>query len=257
LGEIKTNCSTPDLILKQLMEIARAYALAEMASGIAHELSEPLAAIATFAQTGERILNRTDPMVSRAVDVFSEINLEALDAGESIQRIRHRFEPELPNRTRCQLPELILELQPVLHILALPIKGTVRVDAPHLVPDLLIDRRRIQHVLYALSQNAFDVSAKMSGPPSIRIDVSVDRYSIETGITDSGPGVLFDLQDQLFRPFFTTKTQGTGLGLASSRAIIESHGGTIGFSNLPTGGSRFWFRLPLAEVDRSKYGKAQ
>jgi signal transduction histidine kinase len=57
-----------------------------------------------------------------------------------------------------------------------------------------------------------------------------------------------DLQDQLFRPFFTTKAQGTGLGLASSRAIIESHDGTIGFVNLPEGGSRFWFRLPVAEA---------
>jgi signal transduction histidine kinase len=55
------------------------------------------------------------------------------------------------------------------------------------------------------------------------------------------------LQGQLFRPFFTTKPQGTGLGLASSRAIIESHDGSIGFDNLPAGGSRFWFRLPLAE----------
>jgi len=81
------------------------------------------------------MLNRTDPMVSRAVDVFREINLEALDAGESIQCIRHLFEPELPNRTRSQLPELIVELQPVLHILALRIKGTLRVDAPHRVPD--------------------------------------------------------------------------------------------------------------------------
>jgi signal transduction histidine kinase len=54
------------------------------------------------------------------------------------------------------------------------------------------------------------------------------------------------LEAQLFRPFFTTKPQGTGLGLASSRAIIESHEGTIGFANVPAGGSRFWFRLPLA-----------
>ena len=79
-----------------------------------------------------------------------------------------------------------------------------------------------------------------------RIDVSADRYAVETGITDSGPGVPAELQQQLFRPFFTTKPQGTGLGLASSRAIVETHDGTMGFANLPAGGSRFWFRLPLA-----------
>jgi signal transduction histidine kinase len=63
---------------------------------------------------------------------------------------------------------------------------------------------------------------------------------------DTGTGVPAELQPHLFRPFFTTKAEGTGLGLASSRAIVELHDGTIGFENLPPGGSRFWFRLPRA-----------
>jgi C4-dicarboxylate-specific signal transduction histidine kinase len=246
LDEIDTNWPGPDVILKQLMEIARASALAEMASGVAHELNQPLGAIATFAQAGERMLNRPDPMVGRALDVFRQINQEALGAGEGIKRIRRLFEQESPKRTRCQLPELIAELRPVLDVLAMRTKGSIRVDTPSSVPDLLIDRLRIQHVLYALAQNALDASALMPAPPSIRIDVSTDRYIVETGVSDSGPGVPADSRGQLFRPFFTTKPQGTGLGLASSRAIIESHEGTIGFDNLPTGGSRFWFRLPLA-----------
>jgi len=247
LGEFKASWSGPDLILKQLMEIARASALAEMASGIAHELNQPLGAIATFSQAGQHMLNRQEPMVSRALDVFRQINLQALAAGEGIQRIRRLFGQELPKRTRCQLPELIAELQPVLDTLALPITGGVCVDVSYPVPDLLIDRLRIQHVLCALAQNAVEASAQAKNAPAIRIDVSSDRYTVETGVTDSGPGVPADVHDQLFRPFFTTKPQGTGLGLASSRAIIESHDGTIGFANVPAGGSRFWFRLPVAE----------
>ncbi len=112
------------------------------------------------------------------------------------------------------------------------------------LPDLLIDRTRIQHVLYALTDNAVDASEGRSSSPLIRIDVAADPYAVETSIIDIGGGVPADLQPHLFRPFFTTKTKGTGLGLASSRAIIESHDGTIGFENLPAGGSRFWFRLP-------------
>jgi C4-dicarboxylate-specific signal transduction histidine kinase len=246
LGEFKASSLGPDLILKQLMEIARASALAEMASGIAHELNQPLGAIATFSQAGQHMLNRPEPMVSRALDVFRQINLEALAAGEGIQRIRRLFGQELPKRTRCQLPELIAELQPVLDTLALPVSG-VRVDVSYPVPDLLIDRLRIQHVLCALAQNAVEANAQAKNAPTIRIDVFSDRYAVETGVTDSGPGVPADVHDQLFRPFFTTKPQGTGLGLASSRAIIESHDGTIGFANVPAGGSRFWFRLPVAE----------
>jgi signal transduction histidine kinase len=114
------------------------------------------------------------------------------------------------------------------------------------IPDLLVDRTRIQHVLYALTDNAIEASRDRTGIPDIRIDVSADQYSVETSISDSGAGVPAEVQPQLFRPFFTTKAQGTGLGLASSRAIIESHDGTIGFDNLPAGGSRFWFRLPHA-----------
>src|ERR1700676_4510602 len=248
LGELKRNWSGSDLIFEQLMEIARASALAEMASGVAHELNQPLGAIATFSQAGERMLSRPDPMVSRALDVFRQINLAALGAGEGIQRIRRLFETTPPKRTRCQLPALVAELLPILDMLALRAQGSVRVDAPSPVPDLLIDRLRIQHVLYSLAQNAVDAGAQMSNPPSIRIDISADRYSVETGVTDSAPGAPAQLHAQLFKPFFTTKPEGTGLGLASSRAIIESHEGTIGFNSLPAGGSRFGFRLPGAET---------
>lgn len=247
MGEIKANRAGSDLILKQLMEIARASALAEMASGVAHELNQPLGAIATFSQAGQRMLNRPEPMVGRALDVFRQINLEALAAGEGIQRIRRLFGQELPNRTRCQLPELIAELQPVLDAMVLN-TGSVRIEVSQPIPDLVVDRLRIQHVLCALTQNAVEASVQAKEPATIRIDVASDRYTVETGVTDSGPGVPVELQDQLFRPFFTTKPQGTGLGLASSRAIIESHEGAIGFANLPGGGSRFWFRLPVADI---------
>jgi C4-dicarboxylate-specific signal transduction histidine kinase len=231
-------------MLQRLMEIARASALAEMASGVAHEINQPLGAIATFAQAGERLLNRPEPLMSRALDVFRQIAQEALGAGAGIKRIRSLFEQGQPNRTRCQMPELIDELRPVLDVLALRVNGVVSVTLPDPVPDLLIDRTMIQHVLYALTDNAVDASVLKSAEPSVRIDISFDRYTVETGVTDSGPGVPAELRHHLFRPFFTTKAQGTGLGLASSRAIIESHQGTIGFDNLPACGSRFWFRLP-------------
>src|ERR1700688_1508139 len=198
LGELKRNWSGSDLIFEQLMEIARASALAEMASGVAHELNQPLGAIATFSQAGERMLSRPDPMVSRALDVFRQINLAALGAGEGIQRIRRLFDSASPTRTRCQLPDLIAELQPVLDILALRTKSVVSVDVPSPVPDLLIDRLRIQHVLFALAQNAVHASAEMSETPSIRIDVSADRYTVETGVTDPGAGVPAEVTEQLF-----------------------------------------------------------
>jgi C4-dicarboxylate-specific signal transduction histidine kinase len=246
LSDPKAKWCESAVLLQRLMEIARASALAEMASGVAHELNQPLGAIATFAQAGERMLNRPDPMMNRALDVFRQISHEALGAGEGIKRIRHLFEQRSPDRTLCQMPEVIEELRPMLEGLALRANGVVTVHAEEPLPDLLIDRTRIQHVLYALTDNAVDASEGRSASPSIQIDVIADQYSVETSISDTGAGVPADLQPHLFRPFCTTKAEGTGLGLASSRAIIESHGGTIGFENLPAGGSRFWFRLPRA-----------
>jgi C4-dicarboxylate-specific signal transduction histidine kinase len=245
LGDIKTTWPGSEPILHQLMQINRISALAEMASGLGRELNQPLGAIAIFAQTGERMLDRPEPLVDRALEVFRHINHEPLGAGKDIRRIRRIFERDTPQRTRCQMPELIEELRPVLRVLALRIRGDLRVTSRSAVPDLVIDRLGIQHVLFALVQNAMDASAQIPDSPLVWIDVSADRYAVQTSITDSGPGVPADLRDQLFHPFFTTKPQGTGLGLASSRAIVESHEGTIGFDNLPTSGSCFWFRLPV------------
>jgi signal transduction histidine kinase len=246
LNDANTGWSGSAVLLQRLMEIARASALAEMASGVAHELNQPLGAIATYAQAGERMLNRPEPMVSRALDVFRHISQEALGAGEGIKRIRRLFEHRSPDRTLCQMREIIGELRPALDGLALRANGVLNVDIEESLPDLLIDRTRIQHVLYALTDNAVDASDGKAARPLIKINVAADPYSVETSIIDSGSGIPAELQPHVFRPFFTTKTRGTGLGLASSRAIIESHDGTIGFENLPAGGSRFWFRLPRA-----------
>jgi two-component system sensor kinase FixL len=233
-------------ILNQLMEIARISALAEMASGIAHELNQPLGAIATFSQAGDRLLNRPEPLVPQALEVFRQINAAAMGAGEGIRRIRRLFDHQEANRMPNRMSALIDELRPLFAVLATHIHANLTIEVGPAMPELLVDRLRIQHVLFALVQNALDASAQGSGAPRVKIEVRADRYAVATSVTDSGPGVSTAIHDQLFRPFFTTKSQGTGLGLASARAIIETHGGTIGFENLAPGGSRFWFRLPLA-----------
>lgn len=234
----------PGAILNQLMEIARVSALAEMASGISHEMNQPLGAIAAFAQAGERLLNRPDPLVERAVEVFRHISDEALNAGEGIRRIRRLFDQEASTRTLCDMGGLIDELRPLLGMLTVSHCGTLTIDAPAAKPTLLLGRLRIQHVLFALVQNAFEAVAGCPRTPSVTIRVTEDRYGVETSIIDNGVGVGADIKDNLFRPFFTTKPRGTGLGLASCRAIVEAHEGTLGFERLPEFGSRFWIRLP-------------
>jgi C4-dicarboxylate-specific signal transduction histidine kinase len=230
-------------ILNQLMEIARVSALAEMASGISHEINQPLGAIAAFSQAGERLLSRPDPLVERAADVFRQISQEALSAGEGIRRIRRLFDPAAVSRSRCGMSELIAELSPIFDLLAQQYHGKLEFTAPAAEPRLLLERLRIQHVLFALVQNGFEAADGGPQAPLVSIHVVSDRYGVETSVVDNGSGVADGIEDQLFKPFFTTKPQGTGLGLASCRAIVEAHEGSIGFERIP-GGSRFWLRLP-------------
>jgi two-component system sensor kinase FixL len=234
-------------ILNRLLEIARISALAEMASGIAHELNQPLGAIATFSQAGDRLLNRPEPLVTRALDVFRQINTEALGAGEGIRRIRRLFDQDEITRSRYQMSEVIEELRPVFEMIAEWADVDLEIDVSPSLPEVSIDRLRVQHVLFSLFQNALDVSVQNSVPPRVTLTSRADRYAVETSVTDSGVGISEETRRQLFRPFFTTKPRGTGLGLASSRAIVEAHEGTIGFESETAGGTRFWFRLPITD----------
>lgn len=232
-------------IIHRLMELSRVAALADMASGIAHELNQPLGAIATFSQAGDRLLNRPEPMVSRAREVFQQINQQAMSAGEGISRIRSLFNHAQQNRIRCHMDELVAELVPALQILAGAADLLLKVDLQPSLPDVNVDRLRIQLVLFSLVQNALDASVD-NGGTQVHIEIRSDRYAVETSVSDTGAGIPKELVDKVFRPFYTTKAGGTGLGLVSSRATIEAHGGTIGFERGTLAGSRFWFRLPIA-----------
>lgn len=244
LDDSKQDAVGCPAILNRLIELGRVAALAEMASGIAHELNQPLGAIATYSQAGDRLLGRPEALVSRARDVFQLINAEALNAGEGIRRIRRLFDQAEPVRVRSQMSALVIEVIPALEALAQAAKVALGVNVHSALEEVSVDRLRIQLVLFSLVQNALDASVQHGGG-RVTVDVRPDRYSIETSVTDTGAGVPADKTDKIFRPFFTTKSGGSGLGLASSRTSIEAHEGTIGFDNAAPGGSRFWFRLPI------------
>jgi len=233
-------------LLAKLMQIARISALEEMASGFAHELNQPIGAITTFAQAGARMLNQPEPMVASAVEVLRHISDEALGAGRGIHRIRGLFDARTAPRETCDLADVLMELRPVLDLLANRAGLELELTLEPGLPSVSVDRLRIQHVLFALVQNALEVPRRDGTVPEVRIEVTGDRYGVLTAVIDRGAGVSAEAHENLFRPFYTTKQDGTGLGLASSRAIIEAHEGTIGFEGVTGGGARFWFRLPAA-----------
>jgi len=218
-----------------------------MASGVAHELNQPLGAIATFSQAGDRLLNRPEPLVARALEVFRQINTEALGAGEGIRRIRRLFDQDELKRSRSQMLEVIEELRPVFEMIAAWSDVGLRLDLPQSLPAVSIDRLAVQHVLFSLFRNAVDAGTSKAPLAQVTLGARADRYAVEISVTDSGAGIPPETRDRIFKPFFTTKPHGTGLGLASSRAIVEAHEGTIGFTAEASGGTRFWFRLPITD----------
>lgn len=233
-------------LIEQLMAIARISALEEMASGIAHELNQPLGAIVTFAQTAERMLNRPEPMVEGAIEVLQLISKEALGASDGIRHIRRFFNRDAMSKVDCRMEDVLEELAGVLQLLALRSGGQLIMNVAPDLPPITVDKLRIQHVLFTLVHNAFEAS-EGTRHPEVHLDVTADRYGVEVSVRDRGTGIRAEHHAQIFHPFFTTKPHGTGLGLASIRAIVEAHEGSIGFESTPNSGessTRFWFRLP-------------
>ena len=237
------------LLLERLLQIARISALEEMASGIAHELNQPIGAITTFAQAAQRMLNRPEPMIQPTAEVLNHISQEALNAGQGIRRIRSLFNGHAHGHVECQIGEVIGELMPIFELLARPQAAKLALSLQSDLPNISIDRLRIQHVLFALIQNALEAPTRQGEAPEVHIDVTGDRYGVQIAVSDRGAGIPEQARAQLFHPFFTTKAHGTGLGLASSRAIAEAHQGSMSFEDVPGGGARFILRLPAATAD--------
>jgi len=230
-------------VFARLMDVARASALEEMASGLAHEFNQPLGAIAAYAQAAERMLEKSPPMVAEAAETLRQISKEAFGAGDGIRRIRQLFNREVMQKRRCSIPGILIELEPLARFLCERKGILLQIEVQPGVPDALADPIKIQHVLFTLIQNAIEAERAPGDSPAIKVSVASDRYSVEVAVSDNGSGIPEEAHSQIFRPFYTTKGDGTGLGLASSRAIVEMHEGSIGFKSTP-GATRFWFSLP-------------
>lgn len=242
-------------LTEQLLGIARISDLEEMASGVAHELNQPLGAIVTFAQAGERMLQRPDAPLDSVREVLQLISKEALAAGAGIRRMRQLFARGAMTKVRCSMTETLAALAPLLTELARQYPraagGHMRVELElqPALPRVSIDRLRVQHVVCALTTNALEASVAVADADCVRIVAAGDRYTVEVSVLDAGAGIAPAQQAQIFHPFFTTKPAGTGLGLASSRAIIEAHEGSIGFAAADPRGTRFWFKVPACEQE--------
>lgn len=239
----------------ELVHVSRLTALGEMASALAHELNQPLAAIANYLQ-GSRDLLERDPVPTEKIgQAMGKATDQALRAGEIIRRLRDFVSRGETERQVESLPKLIEEASALALVGAKEHGVSVRYAMDRSVDLVLADRVQIQQVVLNLIRNAVDA---MEEAPVRRLTIRVNRLpGNQAGIevADTGPGISPEIADQLFQPFVTTKRTGMGVGLSISRTIVEAHGGRLWAESNSEGGATFHFTLPTADGEEANDGE--
>ena len=240
-------------LASELTHIGRINAMGELAAALAHEINQPLAAIANHIATIEVIIENDavpDPLHERIVGQLRSTREQALRAGEIIRRLRD-FVARRDLDLRVESVEAAIR-----EASALVLVGTQRLDvsieydlAPE-APFMLADKIQIQQVLVNLMRNALEaLRSTAADQRTIRVATrDIDGERIEISVSDNGPGLAKPILDQLFTPFSSTKgTGGMGIGLLICRRIVEAHGGTMSAHNNDLGGATFRFTVPGVE----------
>ena len=233
--------------LEQLAHVDRLNMLGEMATGIAHEINQPLTAISLFSQAGRRLLE--SGQVDRLPEIFDKLSQHAERAGSIIERMQTMAKRGESARAIVDLNALIEEVVELAEAEARMRDIDIAIDAAPELPAVDVDAVQIQQVALNLLRNGMEAMRSIDCARGATIRVvtrSKNNGDLEVAVVDSGCGVADDVADQLFTPFSTTKDTGMGMGLSLSRTIVIAHGGQLSFRNNGDGGATFWFTLPPA-----------
>jgi len=244
-----TNRKKIELELQQkrneLNHINRVSTMGQLASTLAHELNQPLGAILRNAEAGELFLQGPSPDLDELRAILVDIRKDDLRAGEVIDRMRAMMKQRKAERRPLDLKLLTEEVVTLVQSDADKRHVRLSLDTDPILPLISGDRVQLQQVLVNLLLNAMD--ALDNNPPEKRLVMVSARAAgarVEVAVTDNGPGIAADQLTHVFDPFFSSKPDGLGMGLAISRGIIEAHGGRLWANNNKTGGATFTFTLP-------------
>lgn len=239
---------------ERLARVDRISTMGEMASGIAHEINQPLAAISSYVQACRRRMESAHPDIERLRELMAKVDEQSLRAGKIVERIRALIRSQDTVRERSRLIDILADTLQLARA-DTNNRGITITECPG--PDnleVIVDSIQVQQVVLNLIRNAIDATEAVESPasayhppPGIEVGYRVDEGgdSARIWVRDHGAGVPPEVGEKLFEPFETTKSTGTGMGLSISRSIVNAHGGRIGYEDAGPG-ARFWFTLPLA-----------
>jgi PAS domain S-box-containing protein len=227
----------------ELAHINRVSVLGEMAASLAHEIKQPIAAAITSANTCVEWLAHEPPNLDRARAAAARIDKYGNRAAEIIDRIRSFYRKTAPQREMVDVNGIIDEILTLLKGEASRLSVTVGTDLSAELPKIMVDRVQLQQVFMNLMLNAIEAMNESGGELTVKSELQDGQ--LQFSVSDSGSGLPGGNVDQIFSAFFTTKPQGSGMGLAISRSIVESHGGQL-WANANSGrGATFYFTLPI------------
>jgi two-component system, LuxR family, sensor kinase FixL len=239
----------------EVTHMSRYTALGEMASTLAHELNQPLSAIANYAQGCLRLLaNTQDPVATRIRSALDETVQQSLRAGQIIRHLREFVMRGETDRVAEDVRKIVEEAAALALVGSRERGVQTTFDFARGADLVLVDRVQVQQVLINLMRNAME-AMRDSARRELTVRVAPNaKGEITIEVADTGPGIAEDIAAQLFQPFITTKPGGMGIGLSISRRIVESHGGRISVERNVEGGATFRFTLPAIEEEEDSDG---
>jgi C4-dicarboxylate-specific signal transduction histidine kinase len=224
--------------------INRITTMGELTASLAHEVKQPIAAAVTDANTCVRWLSRDNPDVEEAREAASRVVKDATRAAEIITRVRQLFKKGTPEQALIDVNEIIREMIVLLGSDATRYDVSIQTKLAKDLPKVMGDRVQLQQVLMNLITNSIDAMKDLDGTRELIISSQAEDGHLIISVSDTGVGLPPKQADQIFDAFFTTKPQGTGMGLRISRSIVELHGGSLwAAANSPRGAS-FHLTLP-------------
>jgi two-component system sensor kinase FixL len=231
----------------RLLQVSRLAAMGEMASGLAHELNQPLTAIANYAHACDRLLARPAANLVEVREALRQIGSQTTRAADIIQRLRKLAGGQHGEHAPANVNALVQELHELLLSDARPHGVEVSLELDPQLPEVSVDAGQIQQAVLNFFRNSVDTL--VAGPARrpllvvIRTSATADHH-VELAVIDNGPGLAPGLTERVFDPFFSNRADGTGLGLAISNTIARAHGGSVGYRPHEPAGACFYIRLP-------------